>query len=211
MSSSTPFWTSDSPKPGCVESRNYDLGIHGNLDSGNSIPLLWSSCFSGSDINVVVAPEEEWCSDDEPHYLASWDTEVTLALGRLDNRMPSILKIAPASAHELCLLFRQKLAVSSAKYLHLDCAEHIHDCQDVESGIWKANYSKMLDGLDEPVIKIREGFLSKILGPGLPQGWDSACFWAMSCQSPGLIRTPGCEKFRFVGTNSAGELQQWIT
>jgi hypothetical protein len=208
MSYSTPFWTSNESAPGCVVPRDYDCPDN-SLDSGSAIPLLWSICFSSKDINVVLAPTEEWSSDDDPHYLASCDTDLKSALSRLEQRMPSLLKIVPSHAHDICKLFCERLASSSATHIHLSLSWLLENDENPSDGRWKRYFGKMLDGLDEPVTKIRDGFLSKLLGLGLPSSWSDACFWSMAAQSEKLIRAHDVELYYIAGAGSIEEMQSW--
>ncbi|MGH8107622.1 MAG: hypothetical protein ACREO1_02750 [Arenimonas sp.] len=208
MSYSTPLWTSNNSAPGCLVPRDYDSPKN-NLDSGSAIPLLWSACFSSKDITVVIAPEEDWSADDCPHYLASWDSDLNGAVSRLERRLPSVLKIVPEHTHDICRLFHQRLANSTATHIHLDLGWLLDNDENPENGRWEKSFGKMLDGLDEPVADIRDGFLSKILGLGLPSSWNDACFWAMSAQSAKLIREPDVELYYIAGAGSVEEIQSW--
>jgi len=208
MSYSTPLWTSNESAPGCVVPRDYDCPDN-SLDSGRAIPLLWTICFSSKDLNVVLAPEKDWTSDDDPHYLASCDTALKSALSRLELRMPSLLKIVPPHTHDICMLFNQRLRSSSATYIHLDLSWLLHDQVSPADNSWSKHYGKILDGLDEPVTTIRDGFLSKFLGLGIPGSWSDACFWAMGAQSAKLIRAHDLELWYVAGAGSIEEMQSW--
>ena len=208
MSYSTPLWTSNDSAAGCIVPREYD-GPESCLDSGNSIPVLWSICFSSKDLNVVLAPEEDWSADDSPHYLASCDTDLKSALSRLDLRMPSLYKIVPPHAHNICKLFHQRLKNSSATHIHLDLSWLLDNDENPADGSWRKYFGNILDGLDEPVTTVREGFSSKLLGLGLPSSWNDACFWAMGAQSAKLIRAHDVDLWYIAGAGSIEEMQSW--
>src|SRR5215470_3081892 len=120
MSYVTNFWTSTSPEPGCLMFTD-NCESTGSLSVGGwCVPIMWSTCFSGGDVNVVLTPQADWSEPDHPEYGASCDTTIASAVLRVEERLPSVLRILPEHTHEACNLFLCRLQKSKAKYVHTE-------------------------------------------------------------------------------------------
>jgi len=207
MSYLTHFWTSTSPEPGClVFTDNWD-GTGFLSVGGWCVPIMWSTCFSGADVNVVLTPEADWSEPNHPEYGASCDTTIASAVLRVEERLPSVLRILPEHTHEACNLFLCRLKESKAKYVHMDITLLLSNEEDPPT--FKPYWAELLEGLDTPVMYLRQGLLQRILGLGLPRGWHYLCYWSVCNQSQKALRSRNLPLDQVVGAINLDCLRRW--
>ena len=206
MSYLTYFWTSNSPEPGCLTFTDNCESTDCLVVGGWCVPIMWSTCFSGADVNVVLIPDTDWSEPDQPEYGASCDTTIASAVLRVEERLPSVLRILPEHTHEACNLFLCRLQESKAKYVHTEISLLLSNEEDPPT--FKPYWAALLDGLDTPVMHIRQGLLQRILGLGLPHGWHYLCYWSVCNQSQKALRSRNLPLDQVVGA-SLDCLRSW--
>jgi len=210
MSYPTYFWTSSDSRPGCVCFPEDDSPGEGQLTSGGwSVPILWSMCFGGEDVNVLELPKDAWSLPDEPAYGASCDAPIPGAVAQLQRRLPSLKAILTPSLHLACDMFASRMRRSQRSHVHMDVSLLLENEDNPADRHWKQYWAGLLNGLDTPVARVRSGIWSKLLGLGLPPGWKYLCSWALSNQPLHGIRAPDLDMSRVTGAVSLRHLDDW--
>lgn len=199
MGHRTHFWTSDEAQPGCVKFADLDQDDRALLSAGGwSVPILWTMCFSGKDVNVLAARAD----DDDPEsspWGASCDTTLADAIRRVERRMPSLQAIVAPESRAVGELFLAKLRESTRSHVHMEVTLLLENEDDPGDGRWKNYWAGLLEGLDQPVRKVRTGLSRRLLGLGLPSGWKYLCLWSVSNGSLNQITAATLESHVLTG------------
>ena len=190
MSESTYFWTSNDPAPAFAGDKG-----EGYLSSREwSVPILWSMCFIAADVKVRLPSAAVAVG-------VSCDALRVDALGRIERRMPSLLILLPAHLHEVAQVFLDRLKQASASHVHLDLSviqANEEDDFEVEAWAWEY-WGPLLDGLETPVPKLRTGLAARVMGAGVPNGWEGLCRWAVGNEPLVAFMSPDLSVDRVAG------------
>ena len=81
---------------------------------------------------------------------------------------------------------------SSATHVHLDLSviqAEEEDAFEVEAWAWEY-WGPLLDGLATPVSKLRTGLAARLMGAGVPNGWEGLCRWSVGNEPFGSFLSP---------------------
>jgi hypothetical protein len=186
----TYFWTSNESGPAFGGAKG-----EGYLSSADwSVPILWSMCFSAADVNVRLPSAGVAVG-------VSCDATRVEAIARIERRMPSLLKLLPAHLHDAAQVFLDRLRQSTASYVHLDLSiiqAGEEDDFEVEAWAWEY-WGPLLDGLETPVPKLRTGLAARVMGAGVPNGWEGLCRWSVGNEQLPVFMSPGLPVDRVAG------------
>ena len=168
-----------------------------------SVPILWSMCFSAADVNVRLPSAGVAVG-------VSCDALRVEAIARIERRMPSLLKLLPAHLHEVAQVFLDRLRQSTASHVHLDLSiiqAGEEDDFEVEAWAWEY-WGPLLDGLETPVPKLRTGLAARVMGAGVPNGWEGLCRWSVGNEPLVLLLLPDLTSRHLAGAELA-HLRAW--